>query len=100
MTSMKSFEIANLGKDTTVPLAQGLEHNGEPLLTPYCPPYYPSMEAAVQRDRVVVVKKTDKRLIALAACVAALVLADAGPETAGWLAEEAASRGRRMIARE
>jgi hypothetical protein len=28
------------------------------------------------------------------------LLADAGPETAGWLAEEAASRGRRVIARE
>jgi hypothetical protein len=28
------------------------------------------------------------------------LLADAGPETAGWLAEEAASRGRRMIGRE
>ncbi len=37
-----------LGKDPTVPLALGLEHNGEPLLTPYCPPYYSSMEAAVR----------------------------------------------------
>lgn len=33
-----------------------------------------SMEAAVQRDRVVVVKKTDKKLIALAAAVAVLVI--------------------------
>ena len=36
------------------------------------------MEAAVQRDRVVVVKRADKRLIALAACVAALVLGGGG----------------------
>lgn len=34
----------------------------------------PSLEAAVQRDRIVVVKKTDKRLIALAAAVAILVV--------------------------
>lgn len=34
----------------------------------------PSLEAAVERDRIVVVKKTDKRLIALAAVVAILVV--------------------------
>lgn len=33
-----------------------------------------SLEAAVQRDRIVVVKKTDKRLIALAALVAVLIV--------------------------
>lgn len=37
-----------LGGDTDVPLAQGLEHDGAPLLKPFCPPYYPSMEAAVR----------------------------------------------------
>ncbi|MEM7353447.1 MAG: hypothetical protein AAF657_21805 [Acidobacteriota bacterium] len=37
-----------LGKDTEVPCAVGLEHDGTTLLAPYCPPYYPSMEAAVQ----------------------------------------------------
>ena len=37
-----------LGKDPSVSLVLGLEHDGEPLLTPYCPPYYASMEAAVR----------------------------------------------------
>jgi len=36
-----------LGKDGIVPLVLGLERDGEALLKPYCPPYYPSMEAAV-----------------------------------------------------
>ena len=36
------------GREPEVPLAQGLEHEGRPLLTPFCPPYYPSMEAAVR----------------------------------------------------
>ena len=44
---LKSFARL-LGKDPSVPLALGLERNGEPLLTPYCPPYYSSMEAAVR----------------------------------------------------
>jgi hypothetical protein len=36
-----------LRRDPPVRLALGLEKDGEPLLTPYCPPWYPSMEAAV-----------------------------------------------------
>ncbi len=43
---LKSFARL-LGKDPSVPLALGLERDGEPLLTPFCPPYYASMEAAV-----------------------------------------------------
>ena len=37
-----------LGKDPPVGYALGLEQDGEPLLTPYCPPWVPSMEAAVR----------------------------------------------------
>jgi hypothetical protein len=37
-----------LGRDAPVPYPQGLEHNGAPLLKPFCPPYYPTMEAAVR----------------------------------------------------
>jgi len=37
-----------LGRDPDVPYAQGLEKNESPLLKPYAPPYYPSMEAAVR----------------------------------------------------
>ena len=37
-----------LGRDRPVPLVLGLEHDGVPLLSPMCPPYYPSMEAAVR----------------------------------------------------
>jgi hypothetical protein len=36
-----------LGRNTSVPYPIGLERNGMTLLKPYCPPYYPSMEAAV-----------------------------------------------------
>ena len=36
-----------LGKDHTISFPIGLERDGEVLLKPYCPPYYPSMEAAV-----------------------------------------------------
>jgi hypothetical protein len=36
-----------LGKDLPVPTAVGLEHDGEPLIKPYCPPYYRNMEEAV-----------------------------------------------------
>jgi len=36
------------GHDSPVPYVVGLEHDGVPLLKPYCPPYYPSMEAAVR----------------------------------------------------
>lgn len=37
-----------LGRDQDFPYVQGLEKDGKPLLTPYCPPYYPTMEAAVR----------------------------------------------------
>ena len=37
-----------LGRDFAVPCVVGLEHEGVPLLRPYGPPYYPSMEAAVR----------------------------------------------------
>ncbi len=36
------------GRDGPVPYVLGLEHDGAPLLTPMCPPYYPTMEAAVR----------------------------------------------------
>ncbi len=37
-----------VGKDPEVVYAEGLERGGKPLLTPYCPPWYESMEAAVR----------------------------------------------------
>jgi len=37
-----------LRRDPPVPCALGLERDGEPLLVPYCPPYQPSMAAAVK----------------------------------------------------
>jgi len=37
-----------LGRDVSVPLALGLERDGQPLLAPYRPPYHASMEAAVR----------------------------------------------------
>ncbi len=37
-----------VGKDPEVVLAEGLERDGRPLLAPYCPPWYESMEAAVR----------------------------------------------------
>lgn len=37
-----------LGRDPVVPYVIGLEHNGVPLMKSMCPPYYPSMEAAVR----------------------------------------------------
>jgi hypothetical protein len=36
------------GRDLPVPYPQGLESDGAPLLKPFCPPYYPTMEAAVR----------------------------------------------------
>jgi hypothetical protein len=36
------------GRDFKMPYPLGLERNGQVLLKPYCPPYYPSMEAAVK----------------------------------------------------
>jgi hypothetical protein len=37
-----------LGRNPATPYPLGLEQGGQPLLKPYCPPYYPSMRAAVQ----------------------------------------------------
>lgn len=36
------------GRDPAVPYVMGLEHDGIALIKPMCPPYYPSMEAAVR----------------------------------------------------
>jgi hypothetical protein len=43
-----STTLRLLGRDRQVPYPLGLERDGEVLLEPYCPPYYPSMEVAVQ----------------------------------------------------
>jgi hypothetical protein len=48
MGRIRSALARLLGKDIPVPYVIGLEHDGVPLLKPYCPPYYPSMEAAVR----------------------------------------------------
>jgi hypothetical protein len=37
-----------LGRDVPLPARVGLERNGEVLIKPYCPPWYPSMTAAVR----------------------------------------------------
>ncbi len=37
-----------IGRQQLIPIPLGLERDGEVLLKPYCPPYYPNMEAAVQ----------------------------------------------------
>src|SRR5215211_6835892 len=42
-----STALRLLGRDQPVPYPLGLERGGEILLKPLCPPYYPSMEAAV-----------------------------------------------------
>ncbi|MSP12066.1 MAG: hypothetical protein EXR62_03810 [Chloroflexi bacterium] len=39
--------LKGLKKDIPMPTAVGLEHNGEPLIKPFCPPYYRNMEDAV-----------------------------------------------------
>ena len=36
-----------VNKNPSIPVALGLEVEGEPIIKPYCPPYYDSMEAAV-----------------------------------------------------
>jgi len=43
-----STALRLLGRDQPVPYPLGLEQGGEILLKSYCPPYYPSMAAAVQ----------------------------------------------------
>jgi len=42
-----STALRLLRRDRPVPYPLGLERNGTVLLEPHCPPYYPSMEAAV-----------------------------------------------------
>lgn len=42
-----SAVLALLGRDRPFAYPLGLEQDGEALLKPFCPPYYPSMEAAV-----------------------------------------------------
>jgi hypothetical protein len=42
-----SLALGWLGKDPAIPFPVGLEQNGAPLLNSYCPPYHPTMEAAV-----------------------------------------------------
>ena len=37
-----------LKRDWTMPVAVGLERDGNAILKPYCPPYYPDMRAAVE----------------------------------------------------
>ncbi len=48
MGKLLSVLARMLGRDFTVPCVVGLENEGVALLKPYCPPYYPSMEAAVR----------------------------------------------------
>lgn len=48
MGRLMSFGARLLGKDAPVPLATGLYKDGQPLLVPFCPPTYASMEAAVR----------------------------------------------------
>lgn len=36
-----------IGRPQLIPIPLGLERDGEVLLKPYCPPYYPNMEAAI-----------------------------------------------------
>jgi hypothetical protein len=43
-----STALRLMGRDQPVPYPLGLERDGEILLEPSCPPYYPSMEAAVR----------------------------------------------------
>lgn len=45
---MVSLMMKWLKRDPTIPLAVGLERNGNVLLKPYCPPYYSSMAKAVE----------------------------------------------------
>lgn len=48
MNRLLSTLAGVLHRDTTVPYAVGLEKDGVPLLKSFCPPYYPTMEAAVR----------------------------------------------------
>jgi hypothetical protein len=48
MGRILSVLLKLLGRDFSVPYVQGIEHDGAPLLAPFCPPYFPSMAAAVR----------------------------------------------------
>jgi hypothetical protein len=48
MNRLVSATLGLLGRDQPVPHPFGLEKDGVRLLNAYCPPYYPSMEAAVR----------------------------------------------------
>jgi hypothetical protein len=48
MDRLRAAVVRALGMDAPVTLALGLERDGQPLLTPYCPPWFPSMESAVR----------------------------------------------------
>ena len=45
--SWRTMVLELLGQNIKTPIPLGLEHDGEVLLKPYCPPYYKSMEEAV-----------------------------------------------------
>ncbi|MBI2903218.1 MAG: hypothetical protein HYY12_06485 [Candidatus Methylomirabilis oxyfera] len=48
MNRLISAALGLLGRDQPVPYPLGLDRDGVSLLKAYCPPYYPSMEAAVR----------------------------------------------------
>lgn len=48
MNPALGFAARTLKKTNPIPLVQGLEKDGEVLLKPFAPPYYPSMREAVQ----------------------------------------------------
>ena len=43
-----SAVMGALKREPATPYPLGLDHGGQPLVRPFCPPYYPSMEAAVR----------------------------------------------------
>lgn len=47
MSWLRSKALGLIGKDLSWPIPIGLERNGEVLLKPFCPPYYPTMADAV-----------------------------------------------------
>jgi hypothetical protein len=63
-----------LGRDAVVPHVQGLERDGEVLLKPFCPPYYRSMEDAV--DAVVALKFGERGVFRPGAAISAWREAD------------------------
>jgi hypothetical protein len=46
--TLVSLALKLLKRDVSVPYAVGLERDGQVLLKPFCPPYYPSMTEAVR----------------------------------------------------